>query len=95
MRFDDMVLKNYDVSKDFGLPTALDQHEADMAAEVACPGCEGMGWRHEGQGTIGPCPLCTDQEKMTGAISDLDMVGTGRVTIYDVIKASRARKVKT
>ena len=85
MRFEDMVLKSYDVSRDYGLPTAEAQHAADMGYEVACPcGCHEAAERGGHAGTMidaepWDCGLC---------------FGTGRVTIGVIIAADRARWMK-
>ena len=76
MRFDDMVLKGYDVGRDYGLPTAEAQHEADMGTEVACP-CSCHREAPHVSWCAGDCEACS---------------GTGRVKLGALVAADRARK---
>ena len=64
---------------------AYRQHEADMAAEVACP-C-----RCHGQGFPFVCaPTATNGPQTSYCICS----GRGRVTLGRIVEADRARKVK-
>ena len=84
MRFDDMVLHPASHSGPHGWGTFVrqsaiaEQHEADMATEVACL-ADHLEYGVWGYDPNWKCPLC---------------LGTGRVTLGRIVEADRARKVK-